>query len=157
MDESKLAMRIALAEDRKQTYGQMRLRGARQSAKALIAVLALVMDSAAAKCIDVRQEVVGVVQDIAGQPIAGAIVRASWKERGEIVTRTEQTNQQGRFTLYVIFNAYSGSGPLGQDRCDGKFEEFLVVVSKRGFQDAAQRLNPSKESIRLTLPLQSND
>lgn len=117
-------------------------------------LLVLLSGSIAAKCIDVRQEIVGVVVDVDGKPIGGAIVEASWRERGQVVTRIEQTDANGRFTLYIIFNAYSHSSPLGEDRCEGKFEMFSVSASRAGFVDAFRTLQPSTEPIKLRLSLE---
>lgn len=122
--------------------------------KALVTLcLLLLANDASAKCINVRQEVSGVVADSSGQPIEGAIVRASWDERGTTKVKSEQSGTNGRFTVYVIFDTYSGSGLLGEDKCDGKLEELSVRASKPGFADIVLPLRRSDGPINIRLLL----
>ena len=122
--------------------------------KPLIAACLLLVGSiASAKCINVRQEISGVVVDSNGQPVEGAVVVASWLERGEPRTKTEQSGSQGRFTVLIIFDAYSGSGFRGEDKYEGKFERFSLGASKSGYIDALQPMRTSANAINTKLQL----
>jgi hypothetical protein len=121
--------------------------------KPLLVCLMLFANAAFAKCIDVHQEISGVVVDSSGQPIEGAIIYASWNERSKIKTRTEQSGPKGRFSVHIIFDAYSGSGLRGEDQCEGKFEEFSLGASKPGFVDTLQRIRASTKPVRTTVVL----
>ena len=120
------------------------------SHEALIAACLLLVGSiASAKCINVRQEISGVVVDSNGQPVEGAVVVASWLERGEPRTKTEQSGSQGRFTVLIIFDAYSGSGFAGRTSARESLRNFLLGLRS---QATWMRCNPCalqrKQSIQ---------
>ena len=100
------------------------------------AALLAASGSANAACSLQEWMVTGIVTT-GSAPVAGAVIEASWDEKqsGGASTRTKSA-PDGRFTLTIVYDPYSGRSIGGDDRCDSKLAEVRVSARAAGGLEA---------------------
>lgn len=122
----------------------------------LIAAVALLLAShlVSANCLDRFYVVKGRVVNAQQEPVAGALVGASWVEAGAPAGPTMATsNQRGEFTLHLQFRPFVGIGRQG-DICTDKLETISVLAVHGNAQSVAFQVkvrHPDTKPIRSPL------
>ena len=103
------------------------------------AALLAAAGSANAAC-NLQEHMVTGIVTTGSAPVPGAVVEASWDEKqsGGASTRTKSA-PDGRFTLTIVFDPYSGRSIGGDDRCDSKLGEVRVSARAAGGLEAKPR------------------
>ena len=116
----------------------------------IAAIVFMFANVSLAKCINTRQEISGYTRTVAGNPIAGAEVAATWRENGKPVSTKTLSGSDGSYSLMVIFSTFSGETISG-DICKGKLEEIKIVGSKEGFNSPSHDVAPLPSESGITL------
>lgn len=99
----------------------------------VLSLLMLAAQSAHAKCAPDFHIFSGVVTNKAGMPLPGAMVGISWSEHdGPAGPVLAATDKNGRYTIPVLFDTYSGKGNDVEDECMYRVE----VISMSAFKGA---------------------
>lgn len=117
----------------------------------VLLILLLVAQTASAKCIADFHVFSGVVTDKAGKPIPGAMVGVSWAEQGGPTgPALALTDSEGRYSIPVLFETYSGKGKVVEDECKQQVEVISVSASKGALRSAYEKVHiGDTENIRL--------
>jgi len=88
---------------------------------------------ASGKCLTHSFEVNGTVSDWSGRAIAGAVIAASWVERGRaqgpVVAHSDSA---GHYSLNIMFSTYTKGAWFRGDVCKEKLAELAVSASAPG-------------------------
>ena len=95
--------------------------------------------SASAAC-NLREYMVTGVAVNGKTPVAGAVIEAAWDEKqsGGASTRTK-SGADGRFTLTIVFDPYSGRSIGGTDRCDAPLAQVRIKARAANGLEARER------------------
>ena len=118
----------------------MRLRGGETMKTVLVCAALLAASGGASAACNLQEYMVTGIVTTGSAPVAGAVIEASWDEKqsGGASTRTKST-PDGRFTLTIVFDPYSGRSIGGDDRCDSKLAEVRVSARAAGGLEAKPR------------------
>jgi hypothetical protein len=104
------------------------------------AALLAASGSASAAC-NLQEHMITGIVTTGTAPVANAVIEANWDEKqsGGASTRTK-SQPDGRFTLTIVFDPYSGRSIGGDDRCDSKLTQVRVSARAAGGLDANERV-----------------
>ena len=96
-----------------------------------LALFALLAPAAYAKCADRHFVLSGTVVDAVGAPVAGVPVGVAWSEdHGPPAPVLALTDADGRYSIALRFNTYSGVTLLLADRCTA--DRWQVTIAAYG-------------------------
>ena len=103
------------------------------------AALLAASGSANAAC-NLREYMITGLATSGDAPVANAVIEASWDEKqsGGASTRTK-SGADGRFTLTIVFDPYSGRSIGGNDRCDSPIGDVRVKARAANGLEARER------------------
>jgi hypothetical protein len=107
-----------------------------------LVLYSLAAQTAQAMCAEQLLLFSGSVVDAAGMPMAGAMVGISWSdEYGPAGPAIASTDSEGRYSVQLRFNTYSGRRPWGGgDECRAVLERVSVTAFGGDRQSRSMRL-----------------
>lgn len=115
-----------------------------------LVLFAAIAPSASAKCGFRFFVVSGVVLDAAGSPVSGALVGASWTEHstptGPAMTTT---GPDGRYSIPIRVDTYSGSSLLTGDKCQGQLKQVSVSAHSATHRSAFTLVPVTRSEINI--------
>ena len=121
----------------------------------LVTAALLAASGAATAACDLQEySLTGTAATRDGAPVPGAVVEATWDEKlsGGASTRTK-SGADGRFTLTIQFDPYSGRSIGGDDRCDAKLGDVRVKARAGDGLEARERRVELAEATELAIEL----
>ena len=122
----------------------------------LIALL-LAAPPLAAKCADQFFMFSGSVMDQQGAPAAAVLVGVSWAEQSGVAgPAMSLTDAQGRYSIPVSFNTYSGHSVLEGDECNGALGRASISAYSSTHRSRFLTVDVGAQSEIAVPPLQLN-
>lgn len=98
-----------------------------------------------AKCIRDLHEIHGIVTSIGGEPVAGALVKISWREFGNrLVEKSGKADASGHFIIRFGFDLLSGESMSG-DTCRATLPALKLSVAATDYKSYEKSVAVSGE------------
>ena len=119
-----------------------------------ILIATTICAGASAKCRTESFEVNGTVTDSSGRVVSGAVIAASWVERGRAQGPViAYSDSNGHYTLNIVFNTYSKGSWIRGDVCKEKLGELAVSALAPGLLADPLRIAVHGSAITADLSL----
>ena len=119
-----------------------------------LAICALAPLESQAKCARQLFELSGAVVDSNGAPMAGVVVGAAWMEVSEPAGPSMTlTDSEGRYSIPIYFNPYSGQSLFGGDRCRAVLSQVSIAAYSKTHRSGHRLLEIARDSRVVVAPL----
>lgn len=112
---------------------------------------------APSQCALTEYIVTGTVVAAGDVPVAGARLTAQWEEGpgGGLATTRARSGPDGRFTVNVQFDTYSGQTFSGKQKCEAVLESVVLQVAAEGYRELRRSAELGPEPVNIKLELRA--